>query len=430
MPATIATDALRPDVHVRHDDHKRPTVIAPIIVGTDGTDASEPGVAASAALSRYMNAPVQLVSVVEQRYTLVPSPEGPSVPSVEDRQIAEARLQTVREQQRLAGGEAGWTSEIKFGDPATILARLAKSRHARMLVMGKRAHGKVDQLLGDDTVFDVIRLSETPVLVVKGPVAETPKIMTIAVDFSELSTAVARTALKLFPSAELIYLVHVGPREGGVAGLAEQYVSSVSAGFERMVESLDPHTGARIDTVRLEGVPARGLVDFAETSRSDLLVVGSYRRGLFRRLAGGAMASRVMRVAACPVLIVPEAATEDVLEDETDEAAVPSVRDEAIGAVLDELTRRNAGRRVMFEADNVGAGAQLLAFDYVLLAAQLDAITGKVHLVFSGDPGSTGQTFTATLEEPETVDVQRAADGADHVVRLVNGHSQATLTFW
>jgi nucleotide-binding universal stress UspA family protein len=405
------------------------TVRGPIIVGTDGTDASEPGIAAAHTLAHALGASVQLVSVVEPMHVLVPSPSGTPMPSLEDRRAAEHQLQIVREQLVYAGGDPGWTAEIKFGDPATVLTRLAKSRGAQLIVMGKRAHGRVDQLLGDDTVFDVIRLAETPVLVAKGSMPETPRVMTVAVDFSELSSAAARTAFRMFPSAGLAYLVHVRPRGDGLGHLAAQYATSAASRFDELIDELDPHTGARIDTVELDGVPAREIVDFAETSRSDLLVVGSYRRGLFRRLAGGAMASRLMRFASCPVLIVPEASIEDIVEEEgADTAGV--IRHEAISATLDELTRRNAGRRVMFEADTAGTGAQLLAFDYAFLAASMDVVTGKARLVFGDDQAEMTQAFTHTVAEPADIDIRKDIDGRDHVVRLSGTSGQATLTFW
>lgn len=405
------------------------TARAPIIVATDGTEASEPGIAAAQTLARALGAPIQLVSVVEPMHVLLPSPGGTPVPSVEDRRTAEHQLQIVREQLEHVGGDPGWTAEIKFGDPATVLTRLAKSRNAQLIVMGKRAHGRVDQLLGDDTVFDVMRLAETPVLIVKGPMPETPRVITVAVDFSELTSAAARAALRLFPSAGLAYLVHVRPRGDGLGHLAAQYATNVTTGFDQLIEELDPHTGARIDTVELDGVPAREIVNFAESSRSDLLVVGSYRRGLFRRLAGGAMASRLMRFASCPVLVVPEASTEDVVEHESEDAA-GVIRDEAISATLDELTRRNAGRRVMFEADTTGTGAQLLAFDFAFLAASMDAVTGKARLVFGDDQAEMTQAFTHTLAEPADIDIRKDIDGRDHFVRMSGTSGQATLTFW
>lgn len=402
------------------------TLSQPIIVGTDGTDASEAGIATARTLSRLLNAPVQLISVIQPMETLLPVPKADAGPSPEDLAAAEQRLETVRVQQRLAGAEEGWTIEIKFGDPAAVLTRLAKARKARVLIMGRRTHGRVDQLLGDDTLFDVIRLSDTPVLVTGQPMREAPKVVTVAVDFSDLSIAAARVALELSPTAGLAYLLHVRPRTDVLAGLADEYGSNIDRGFERLVEELDDRTGARLDTVELTGVPAREIVDFVESSRSHLLAVGSYQRGLFRRLAGGTMALRLMRAAPCPILIVPEAVTEDVIEDEASDI----VQEQAISATLDELTRRNAGRRVLFEMDNPRVGAQLLAFDYTFLAAEYDSVCGKVFVALSDDSVRSCHSTTHTLGRVSSVDVRRAADGSDLTVRLVDSCGQAVLTFW
>lgn len=402
------------------------TLTQPIIVGTDGTDASEGGIATAKTLSQLLNAPVQLVSVIQPLKSLLPSPGADSGPSPEDRAAAEQRLETVRMQQRLAGAEEGWTTEIKFGDPAAVLTRLAKARRARVLIMGRRTHGRVDQLLGDDTLFNVIRLSDTPVLVTGGVMSEAPRVITVAVDFSDLSIAAARVALELSPTAGLAYLLHVRPRTDMLAGLANEYGSSVERGFERMIAELDDRTGARLDTVELTGVPAREIVDFAESSRSHLLAIGSYQRGLFRRLAGGTMALRLLRAAPCPILIVPEAVTEDVIEDEASDI----VQEQAISAALDELTRRNAGRRVLFEMDNPRVGAQLLAFDYTFLAAEYDSVCGKVFIALSDESGRSCHSTTHTLGRVSSVDVRRAGDGSDHTVRLVDSCGQGMLTFW
>lgn len=402
------------------------TLRQPIIVATDGTEASEAGIATARTLSRALNAPVQLISVIEPQQSILPSLEVGSELSSEDHAAAERRLEIVREQQQLAGAEDGWTIEIKFGDPAATLTRLAKARGARVLIMGRRAHGRVDQLLGDDTLFNVIRLSETPVLVTSEAMKEAAKVVTVAVDFSDLSLAAGRAALELSPTAGIAYLLHVRPRTDVLAGLATEYGSSVDRGFERIVTELDDSTGARLDTVELTGVPAREIVDFAESSRTHLLAVGSYERGLFRRLAGGTMALRLMRAAPCPILIVPEAVTEDTIE----ETASDIVQEKAIGATLDELTRRNAGRRVMFEMDNPRVGAQLLAFDYTFLAAEYDSICGKVFIALSDDSGRACHTTTHTLGRVTSVDVRRAVDGSDHMVRLADSCGQAMLTFW
>ena len=61
----------------------------------------------------------------------------------------------------------------------------------------------------------------------------------------------------------------------------------------------------RPDLVVLHGDPAHEVVDFAEFSKAELVVVGVRRRQGQTRAVGGRMATRVLRKADCSVLVVP-----------------------------------------------------------------------------------------------------------------------------
>lgn len=67
-----------------------------------------------------------------------------------------------------------------------------------------------------------------------------------------------------------------------------------------------PDAPAGVPLERLEGRPAEALA--ARSSGLDLLVLGSRGHGPLRRLLLGSTSERVARDAACPVLVVPEAA--------------------------------------------------------------------------------------------------------------------------
>lgn len=395
----------------------------PILVATDGTAVSDPALATAQALSRALDTPVQLVSIVEPGQSLVPGPDLTGLTAA-DRERGEERLNAVRAQRDRFGVTAEWTTEIKYGDAPQMLARLAKTRGARVLIMGRRAHGRVDRLLGDDTVFDVLRLAETPVLVVTEPLNHAPRVMTIAVEFSQLSMNAARSALDLFPSAGLAYLVHVRPQLDVTMGTDTEHPETVKAGFANLLRALEDSRHTRLDAVSLSGVPARELVDFAANARSDLLVLGSFRRGLFRRLIGGGMATRVLGHAACPVLIVPEAPLpqrEEVIE---------LLKDHALGTTLHDVTLRNSGRKVLFETDNVRAGAQVAAFDYLFISSDFDLEADELRILLADDAERPVHRVMHLMGRPATIDIRRAFDGRDHVVRIVDSAGEATLTFW
>ncbi|MEO7432425.1 MAG: universal stress protein [Dokdonella sp.] len=53
------------------------------------------------------------------------------------------------------------------GDPATIIAHVAKSKHRQMIVMGSHGHGTLGRLLLGSVTAKTMSLSEVPVLVVR-----------------------------------------------------------------------------------------------------------------------------------------------------------------------------------------------------------------------------------------------------------------------
>ena len=60
-----------------------------------------------------------------------------------------------------------------------------------------------------------------------------------------------------------------------------------------------------IDTLLLEGPPARCILERAESSSADLIVLGTHGRSGFEHLVLGSVAEKVLRRARCPVLTVP-----------------------------------------------------------------------------------------------------------------------------
>ena len=67
--------------------------------------------------------------------------------------------------------------------------------------------------------------------------------------------------------------------------------------------------------------PARAIVDYANSERIDLIVVGTEGRGGVSRLVLGSVAERVVRTAPCPVLTVHHPEREFVRPDEPKPAA-------------------------------------------------------------------------------------------------------------
>lgn len=149
----------------------------------------------------------------------------------------------------------------------------------------------------------------------------TPKIQTILVptDFSEptrdqldYSVWLAQTVrarlillhvLQTMPLAEAVnWLDGVAPPTGEAA-LWEQVKHASEQQMGRLKE-LYAAAGVEITTRVKEGVPFVEIIRTAEQEQADLIVMGSHGRTGVRHLLIGSVAERVVRKAACPVLVL------------------------------------------------------------------------------------------------------------------------------
>lgn len=62
--------------------------------------------------------------------------------------------------------------------------------------------------------------------------------------------------------------------------------------------------GLTVDTRVLEGIPAAAIVDFAKSSGSDLIAIGTHGRTGLGQLMLGSVANKVVHSAPCPVLLI------------------------------------------------------------------------------------------------------------------------------
>jgi nucleotide-binding universal stress UspA family protein len=139
-----------------------------------------------------------------------------------------------------------------------------------------------------------------------------------AIDFSETSGEVVRTALGLVRDDGHVCLVHAVPHViqtpwamdasgGDVDDLQRQWVAEAETKLITFAATLrlDPR---QVSVEVVVGPAAFEIVRRAGERGADLLVVGSHGRGAIRRFLLGSVAERVLREAGCPVMIVPDRA--------------------------------------------------------------------------------------------------------------------------
>ncbi len=126
-------------------------------------------------------------------------------------------------------------------------------------------------------------------------------------DFSELSAQGVRYACKLAKDlgAQVIVLNVVILDESNVVGKGE-----IAAHKERLGEFTSKLVGRRGDDLKIREVVLSGqayaaIVDCAEREHADLIVISSHGRSGLSRMLIGSVTDKLLRGAACPVLVVP-----------------------------------------------------------------------------------------------------------------------------
>ena len=134
-------------------------------------------------------------------------------------------------------------------------------------------------------------------------------------DFSKASTAAYKRAVDMAKAARAeLLLVHVSAL--AIPFVGDGYVSPAvyedarKAGLAYGQRHLDAlvrkaqRAGVRARSLLVEGVPHERIAQAARSKKADLVVIGTHGRTGLAKLFVGSVASRVLAVAPCPVLVV------------------------------------------------------------------------------------------------------------------------------
>lgn len=192
-----------------------------------------------------------------------------------------------------------------------------------------RAASEVDFVIagarGEDVLLDfamgrtsvrLVRGSRRPILVVKRAPEGPYRRVLAAVDFSEPSRAATAFGTLVAPRADLD-LVHafevefesilrgVGVEEENIERYRSEARAKATTAMEEFARGLAvPHE--RIASVVTRGYPPRVILDRADESGAQLIVIGKHAAGVVERVLVGSVALQVLEGARCDVLVVPE----------------------------------------------------------------------------------------------------------------------------
>jgi nucleotide-binding universal stress UspA family protein len=383
----------------------------PILIATDGSEASDGAFAVAARLAKQRGAEVTVLAVLEPMpvfgHEITVPPWVTNLKAKAHDELAVRAKHQMRAQAAL-----GWSLDIREGPPAVEIARVAREHSVSLIVLGIGDHSLRDQMFGDETALQVLRLTDIPVLAVTPEYDALPHRVILATDFSEASIRAIRAAVPLISETATVYLAHVVPRFAALEGVWDSqqptFADSLGAEFHHLKAALNIPASMPVETITLRGDPARELLGLAKASKADLIVCGTHGRGFISRMLLGSVATKLLRGAPCPMLVVPQPRVAPTDRRGGDRRAPAGTRTIDLPksewpARLKTFTERNAGRHCRIEVDDPAIGSQAQAFDYPLRGVAFDRRDDRLEIML-GD-----------------------ADGALHLSRGISGVTSLSL---
>ena len=402
-----------------------------ILMATDGTERSDGALRVAAARAKATGATLELMSVIQTEPIL--AADGMTFGDTEILTRLTARRVTVERQiARVLGRDVILSLTVLEGNPAYTISRIAIERRAALVVVGLGRHLIADRLFSDETALQLARIARSPVLAVPAAASTAPRHAVVAIDFSEIATRAAQSAIEAVSDDGRVDLVHVMPRvseDAFAIEAQEPYQRWAEEQLAAVTRQLVVPDGVTVTRVALRGQPASEVLDYATRVGADLISTGTHGRGFVARAILGSVTTKLLRGATCTLLAVPR----DPLP-----ALAPSLQAAATGAsfesplawsrLLTDFTRRNAGRRTILEVDDLEIGAQAQEYNYPLLGASYSERDGRLDLML-GDRFAGGRHLARTMGSVVAVDVLTDGAGQDLALRVQHGTSQTLLTF-
>lgn len=278
-----------------------------LVVGVDGSSASNAAVIWAARDAAMRNAPLTLVHMLSTyvpTFPQIPLPGGVAVWQEEDgRLVLEEAAKLARES---AGGAIAVTTELKSSPPIPTLVQL--SEDADMVVVGSHGRGAVGRVLLGSVSSGVLRGAACPVAIIPDEEQDVRDDAPVLVGIdgspaSELATAIAfdeasrrsvdLRAVHAWSDAEILDL-------GGLDWPTLQ-IESEQVLAERLAGWQERYPDVAVQRVVVCDRPARELVN--QSKSAQLAVLGSRGRGGIARMLLGSVSNAVVHSVHRPIIV-------------------------------------------------------------------------------------------------------------------------------
>lgn len=284
--------------------------MGPILFATDFGESAEHTLSRARTLAKLFEAPVLLVHVQSSHWKHWVASGAPE-------REAQQRLDSWKE--RLAEQHVEAKTEVARGNAAEAILGLAEAHRARLIVIGAGDKSLLSRYTTGSTAEAVARHAPIPVWISRSAADAPIRKILCGVDGSDSSVSALREASRLarLTGAELAAVGVIAGSPESPFGLTPEQVEAANqkhedtqrAELEAFIDAieLDPAPRSRR---YLRGRPSEVLQTVIEDDRFDLLVLGRTGATGLRRVFLGGTAERMLRKAACSLLLCGEHAAE------------------------------------------------------------------------------------------------------------------------
>lgn len=282
-----------------------------LLVATDFSVAAEAALDVAIGLAREVRAKVHVVHAFELPYVGFSDSVSFPISDLAERIRARAETDLAACVAKRSGTGVEVVARLEEGDPREAVVEAAQELAADLVIMGTHGRRGLPRALIGSVAESVVRTCARPVMVVRvpRPVAGPFVHILVATDFSEPSRRALDVALDLARMHNArISLLHVWslPKFGYAEALTWPIAELESAARGALGDLLASTTKvhARTEALLRQGNESTQILETAEKSGCDLVVMGTHGRRGLPRLMLGSVAGEVIRRSPVPVITV------------------------------------------------------------------------------------------------------------------------------
>lgn len=202
------------------------------------------------------------------------------------------------------------TKRLEVGSPAEVIVTAAESLHADLILMGARGLGPIKERLLGSVSHRVLSFAPCAKLLLKCPLRDLQKVLLPLQGPSDAEAALRFLQKQPFREPVLVHLMTVlpptrppWPVDNAVAEKLEAQALQHARDFVDDVATKVSALGHMTRSAGVLGSPATAIVQEAEKTGADLIMMGSRGRQGITRFVLGSVSHAILHQASCPVLV-------------------------------------------------------------------------------------------------------------------------------